>query len=100
MKSTYIAKLIRTVLVAVIAGMATYFLFGQDLMLAIAFAGLPTGWRVLSNFFGRWVISGNMMLVYLCFKAILACLLGWIILPIDLISTAIKLVTASKEQAA
>ena len=57
MKNKYIGKLIKTVLTAVIAGGITYFLFGQDMMLAIAFAGIPTGWRVLSKFFGRWVIS-------------------------------------------
>ena len=94
MKSTYIGKLIKTVLVAVIAGGIGYFLFKQDMMMAIAFAGVPTGWRVLSNFFGRWVISGSMMLVYLCFKTILACVLGWIILPVDIIITIVKLVKA------
>lgn len=94
MKSTYIWKLIKTVLAAVIAGGIAYFLFDQDMMMAIAFAGIPTGWRVLSKFFGRWVISGSMMLVYLCFKAILACVLGWIILPIDIIITIVKLVKA------
>lgn len=97
MKAKYIGKLIKTVLSAVIAGIVAYFLFDQDIMMAIAFAGIPTGWRVLSNFFGRWVISGSMMLVYLCFKAVLACLLGWIILPIDMIATIIKLLSTPKE---
>ena len=95
-KSTYIMKIIKTVVIAVFAGAIAYVLFDQDMMMVIAFAGVPSGWRVLSKFFGRWVISGSMMLVYLCFKAILACLLGWIILPIDMISTVIKLLKAQK----
>lgn len=93
-KHTYIMKLTKTVLVAVVSGSIAYFVFRQDLMMAIAFAGIPTGWRVLSHIFGKWVISGTMMLVYLCFKAILACVLGWIILPIDLIITIVKLAKA------
>ena len=96
-RRTYIKKIIKTLLIAIIAGGIAYFLFDQDMMMAIAFAGVPTGWRVLSKFFGRWVIAGNMMLVYLCFKAVLACLLGWIILPVDLIATIIKLVNSPKE---
>ena len=97
MKSTYIEHIIKTILIAVVAAGIAYFLFNQDMMVVIAFAGVPTGWRVLSKFFGKWVISGSMMLVYLCLKAILACALGWIILPIDLITTIIKLVSAPKE---
>lgn len=96
-KSTYIKKIVKTVIVAVIAGWIAYGLFDQDMMMAIAFAGVPTGWRVLSKFFGRWVITGYMMLVYLCIKTVLACLFGWIILPVDLVATVIKLVNASKE---
>ena len=93
-KNTYIWKLIKTVLIALIAGGIAYFVFQQDMMMAIAFAGVPTGWRVLSNIFGKWIISGNTMLIYLCFKAILACVLGWIILPVDIIITIVKLVKA------
>lgn len=93
-KSTYIWKLIKTALGALIAGGIAFFVFQQDMMMAIAFAGVPSGWQVLSNIFGRWIISGNTMLVYLCFKAILSCVLGWIILPIDIIITIVKLVKA------
>ena len=93
-KTTCILKIIKTVLIAVFAGIIAYVLFDQEIIMAIAFAGVPSGWRVLSKLFGRWVISGSMMLVYLCFKAVLACLLGWVILPIDLISTIIKLINA------
>ena len=94
-KNTYISKIIKTVLSAFFTGLIGYFLFEQDMAIAVLFAGLPTGWRVLSKFFGRWIITGYMMIVYVFIKALLSCILGWIILPIDLILTIIKLVKAS-----
>lgn len=95
-RNTYVGKIIKTVLTAFIAGLFGYFLFDQDIAVAILFAGLPTGWRVLSRFFGRWIITGYMMIIYVFIKALLSCLLGWIILPIDLIRTVIKLVKAPR----
>lgn len=91
-KNMYIKKIVKTVIGAVVAGWVAYGLFGQDMMMTIAFAGLPTGWRVLSKVFGRWIITGNMMFVYLCIKMALSCLLGWIILPVDLVSDVVKLI--------
>jgi len=97
-KSTYVKKLVKTVVVAIIAGCIAYAMLDQDMMLAIACAGIPAGWRVLTKIFGRWIVVGNyMMFVYLAIKAVLAVLVGWIILPIDLIATIIKLVNAQKE---
>ena len=93
-RNTYINKIIKTVLTAVVAGVVGYFLFGQDTMIAILMAGLPAGWRVLSAFFGRWVITGYMMIVYITVKICLSCVLGWIILPIDLILTVSKAIKA------
>lgn len=97
-KNIYVKKIIKTVLTAIAGGFLGYFLFQQDMFTAIMFAGLPTGWRVLSKFFGRWVITGPIMLVYIIFKAAFACVLGWIILPIDLLITLIKLIWAGSNK--
>lgn len=91
MKNTYIKNIVITILVALIAGWIAYLLFDKDPMAAVLFAGLPTGWRVLSRFFGRWIITGHLMIVYILIKMILSCMLGWIILPVDLISNIVKL---------
>ena len=42
-RNTYINKIVKTVLSAVVAGIVGYFLFGQDTMIAVLMAGLPAG---------------------------------------------------------
>lgn len=92
LRNTYIRNIVSTVIVATIAGWIAYLFFDKDLMAAVLFAGLPAGWRALSKILGRWIVTGHFVIVYILIKTILSAMLGWIILPVDLISNIIKLI--------
>lgn len=62
------------------------------------FAGVPCGWIFLGRYFGH-LVSTNlaMMLFFFTMRVLLAGLLGWVLMPIEVIRSLIEVFTGSEE---
>ncbi|MBQ3598787.1 MAG: helix-turn-helix transcriptional regulator [Clostridia bacterium] len=60
------------------------------------FSGIPSGWKITSKWFDGWVIVGIGAIFVLILRVILACIIGWIALPIQLSQKAAACYSAAK----
>lgn len=74
---------------------------GTMVLMGLVFAGLPTGWAVISRALGKWVVFNLQgMILLLAVKALAACLIGAVALPVRVILCIVKCGIACREELA
>ena len=75
--------------------------FGAKVLMGLVFAGLPAGWTVISRVLGKWVVFNLQgMILLLAVKAMAACLIGAVALPVRVIYCIVKCGFACREELA
>lgn len=106
----YSKKLAKTLLGAAAAAVAGTLIMaaamagrpiGALILMGLFCAGLPSGWAVISRILGKWeVFNLQGMLLLLCVKVLVSCLIGAVALPIRVVYCAVKCCAAGKEDLA
>lgn len=74
---------------------------GSMVLMGLIFAGLPSGWAVISQALGRWVVFNLQgMILLLAVKALVACLIGAVALPVRVGYCIVKCGAACREELA
>ncbi len=71
----------------------------EALLMGILFAGVPHGWLVARNILGGLYVVGSLPVMAIAFilRLIVALFIGWIVYPIALIKTIVKLSKEAKQ---
>lgn len=98
-------RVIKTVVMALVGALLGIIIgelsiFGADKRFWILFCmGVPAGWAFLGKYFGR-IVSTNfaLMLFLLMMRAMLAGIIGWVLIPIDIIHGLIDILSNKSDE--
>ncbi len=98
-------RVIKTVVMALVGAIlgviiGSFSAFGADKRFWILFCmGVPIGWTFLGKYFGQLVTNNfPLMLFLLTMRAMLAGLIGWVLIPIEIVRGLIDVLGSKREE--